>query len=269
MRITFTSLLVVFATCNSSNVAAFAPSPTMTTRTTRKTWMTKTHRFLSDIPRETDEQDNNIDRQWFKPPPKPEDQFVMAGDLLSLCVYGISDHFFCQTVSKMMVAQTLADPTHHLSRAAAASTMASRGSDLFLQAPVWMDPNSPYMNQVLESNLSNQLVTHYSPALEPMGQATVLLVASWLLAGWFHQAFSFKNTLNCTTERAILVTVRTWLTTCALLFAISLSSQAACGCDHFYLVAKGDLDFVVDSSSVLIWWRFLASYLLGSGQDEN
>lgn len=230
--------------------------------------------FLSDIPRDNDTTSStknkaraatNSLQKWirsFKPPPKPEDQFVMTGDLLSLCVYGITDHFFCQVVSKLMVANTLEDMTHHLSRAAGGDT------NLLVQAPAWMDPNAPYVNQVLENNLNQQLVTTYSPILEPMGQATVLLVACWLLSGWFHEAFSFKNTLNCSTERAILVTGRTWLTACAMLFSIVWASQAACGCDHFYLVTRGDLDFVLDSSTVLVMWRFLISFMLGSGKDE-
>jgi len=251
-------------------------------------------RFMSDVPQDqkdkqqqqdgstiADQQpplpfqvDNSKKDLWWdrflKPPPKPEDQFIMTGDLLSLCVYGITDHFFCQTVSKMMVQQTLSDPAHHLSRAAA-STLENNGgnSAMLLQSPVWLDMNSPYANQVFESNLASQLVTQYSPLLEPMGQATCILVACWLLAGWYHEAFSFKNTLNCSTERALTVTGRTWLSTCAILFGLVMASQAACGCDHFYLIKRGDLDYILDSSTVLVMWRFLASFMLGSGRDED
>ncbi|KAL7563950.1 hypothetical protein ACA910_017565 [Epithemia clementina (nom. ined.)] len=205
---------------------------------------------------------------YLKPPPPPEDTFVMMGDLLSLCVYGITDHFFCQVVAQGMVRDTLADPLHHLSRAAA-SQISHGDAALLIQAPVWLDLQSPYTNHVLEVNLSNQLVNHYSPLLEPMGAATCLLVACWLLAGWFHQAFSLRNTLDCNTERALMVTVQTWLTTCALLFGLVLTSQQLCGCNvsSFFMVQKGDLDYVIDSASVLILWRFLASYLLGSGRE--
>ena len=217
--------------------------------------------------------DDLLSRYW-KPPPPPEDTFVMIGDLLSLCVYGISDHFFCQVVARMMVRQTLADPLHHLNGAAAAQVSnggsAGMGGAVVnsLQAPVWLDLQSPYTDHILEMNLSNQLVNQYSPLLEPMGAATCLLIACWLLAGWFHQAFSYRNTLDCSTERALMVTVQTWLTTCALLFGMVLLSQALCGCDSFYLLKRGDLDYVVDSASVLIMWRFLAAFLLGSGREE-
>ena len=213
---------------------------------------------------------DNLRSTYWKPPPAPEDIFVMIGDLLSLCVYGISDHFFCQVVARMMVRETLADPMHHLSSAAAAQV--SSGGALqspSLQTPVWLDLNTPYTDHVLEINLSNQLVNQYSPLLEPMGAATCLLIACWILAGWLHQAFSFRNTLDCSTERALTVTVQTWLTSCALLFGIVLMSQKLCGCDHFYMLKRGDMDYIVDSASVLILWRFLASYLLGSGVDED
>lgn len=206
---------------------------------------------------------------YLKLPPPPEDGFIMIGDLLSLCVYGFMDHFFVQVVSRMMVRQTLSDPLHHLSRAASLQVSNSAGvAHTILQVPVWLDLNAQYTNHVLEVNLSNQLVNQYSPLLEPTGAATCLLIACWLVSGWFHHAFAFRNTLDCSTERALLVTVRTWLTTCALLFGIVLISQKLCGCDYFYLVKRGDLDYVVDSASVPILWRFLAASLLGSGRDD-
>jgi len=284
----FNNIVVTLAAISSvialQEASAFAPRHgqylQQTLRTgrlpmpTTKIDSSSTRQFMSDVPQDTEDSSKKTAEEWltafFKPPPKPEDQFVMTGDLLSLCVYGFTDHFFCQTVSRMMVAQTLSDPTHHLSHAAASTLEANGAStNIMLQTPVWLDMNSPYTNQVLESNLSRQLVTQYSPLLEPMGQATCLLVACWLLAGWVHGAFLSKNTLDCSTERALMVTAQTWMSTCLLCFGIVMSSQAICGCDHFYLVTRGDLDYILDSSTVLVMWRFLASYLLGTGKDQD
>ena len=110
-----------------------------------------------------------------------------------------------------------------------------------------------------------------SPLLEPMGMATTLLASSWLLAGWFHRAFAYKNTLNCPTDKALTVTARTWLTTCLILFGLVVTSQALTGMEDWATnFRKGDVDYIVDSLTVLIVWRFMASWLLGGGSSgEN
>ena len=193
---------------------------------------------------------------WWKLPPPPEDQFVLIGDLLSLAVYGISDHLVCQIMSHQLV------PTS--SREIYTDMVAN--ADAALHAPVWWDAASPQATAVLQATLESHLVTQYSPLLEPMGQATTLLAAAWLLAGWFHRAFLFQNTLDCPTEKALEVTARTWLTTCAILLTLVVASQAVMGMEDWATnFQRGDVDYIVDSLTVLIVWRFMASYLLGGG----
>lgn len=229
--------------------------------------------FMSDVPQDDDDlqkkkkkamrrrpprltrEEENKD-YWWKLPPPPEDQFVLIGDLLSLAVYGISDHLVCQIMSHQLV------PTS--SREIYTDMVAN--ADAALHAPVWWDAASPQATAVLQTTLESHLVTQYSPLLEPMGQATTLLAAAWLLAGWFHRAFLFQNTLDCPTEKALEVTARTWLTTCAILLSLVVASQAVMGMEDWATnFQRGDVDYIVDSLTVLIVWRFMASYLMGGG----
>ena len=223
--------------------------------------------FMSDVPQDDDQQEKKKKavRQrpprrmvqqdyWWKLPPPPEDQFVMIGDLLSLTVYGITDHLVCQIMSHNLV------PTE--SHKVYADMVAS--SDATLHAPVWWDAASPQATAVLQATLESHVVTKYSPLLEPMGQATTLLAAAWLLAGWFHRAFLYQNTLDCPTEKALAVTARTWLSTCAILMGLVVMTQALAGMEDWATnFQRGDVDYIVDSLTVLTVWRFMASTLLG------
>ena len=135
-----------------------------------------------------------------------------------------------------------------------------------LHAPVWWEAGSPQASSILQATMESHLVTQYSPLLEPMGQATTLLAGAWLLAGWFHRAFLYQNTLDCTTEKVLYVTARTWITTCLILFGLVVMTQAAMDVENFATnFAKGDVDYIVDSLTVLMVWRFMASTLISGG----
>jgi len=215
---------------------------------------------MSDIPKPDDEEDEDDRVQFnFKMPPPPEDQFVMTGDLLSLFVYAFTDHFVCQDLASFANAGVKSEEIAAIaSRAGTADSILSSGT------PVWLDHSSGYRDQVLHVLLSDHTVTQYSPLLQPTGLAACVLAAAWLGCGWWNRAFSFKNTLDCRADRALVVTARTWLATCAvLLFGVAVTNAALLG-DGLHLT-KGDADYILDSLSVLCLWRFIASSMLGSG----
>lgn len=200
-------------------------------------------------------------------PPKPEDMVVMVGDLLSLSIYGFFDHFICQdiVVASVKNADSPAKLGVLLSKISPqAATVVN--NDYLLSTPVWVDSTTvPNLSHVLQVTVSDQLVTHYSPLLQQTGLAVTALASCWLCAGWIHQSFSFRNTLLCSTDTALLVTAKTWITSSALLFTFTALSHYVCGCENIFSFTKGDVDYIIDSLSVLVMWRFLVSYILGTG----
>lgn len=203
-------------------------------------------RMSADIPSERP--------KWPRPP--PEDFFTMTGDLLSLSIYGFTDHFLCQDIAHFMVQQASVSDENLIKTAAQ--------SQLTLTTPVWSE-DTMHLHSVWQSALDDRLVSHYSPLLQSTGTATVLLCASWLLAGYLHQAFSMKNTLDCGTDRALWVTGMTWTTTCGIMMLMLVTSHYICGCP-VCVFPKGDVAYIFDSLSVLTIWRFLMSSLLGRGE---
>lgn len=216
--------------------------------------------FLSDIPQPQQEE------RRFELPPPPEDHFVLMGDLLSLATYGFSDHFFCNDMAHFMMRGL--DSPQKLYQAAA-SVPTSGGvltSSSEWGAPVWLNTDHSFYEHVLHVTLQDRLVTTYSPVLEPVGLATCLLATCWLLAGWWHRAFLFPNTVACSTSRALTKTAQTWLTcTVLMLMTVGVSHTV----DTHAVFTRGDVDYILDSLTVLAMWRFLASWLLGTGQDSD
>lgn len=135
--------------------------------------------------------------------------------------------------------------------------------------------------------LLDQAVAHYSPLLQPTGLATCLLAACWLLAGWWHRAFHFGNTLACQPERTLAVTAQTWITTSLLLASLVALSHhhwmgpaAVNNNDYYYYSSsssssvwerftKSDVIYIADSLTVLAVWRFLASHILGYWKPDD
>ena len=68
--------------------------------------------------------------EFLKPPPPPEDVLVLGGDLLSLFVYGISNHLLCQDLAALAVKNAAATYTPlQLERAVIDNTAMSTASD--------------------------------------------------------------------------------------------------------------------------------------------
>ena len=222
------------------------------------------HLFLSDIPEQPQEQQKSLEQKqqrkedWLLEflPPAPEDELVMMGDLLSLAVYGFADHFLSNSLAQHFTHQL--DSPYKLYHATSVID-----SQHYYHAPVWLDcTDNAHTVSVLQMTLQDRLVTHYSPALESTGVALCLLMTAWLAAGWWHGAFLLKHTVHCSTRTALWRTLQTWVTCSLLVLGLaSLSSTE-------WTLTPGDLSFVVDSLSVLVLWRFLASWILGTGTDR-
>ncbi|EEC46525.1 predicted protein [Phaeodactylum tricornutum CCAP 1055/1] len=219
-------------------------------------------RFLSDIPRDDD-------ANSFQLPPPPEDRITLTGDLLSLFVYGFTDHFLCHDVATYFVRQASSGGPAQMLRTASQSAMS-------LPTPVWLEVDFPHHHAgavmspfqvVWQAALSDHLVSQYSPLLQSTGTATVLLATTWLLAGWWHRAFDYQNTLSCRVDQALWVTARTWMSSCALMLTVVSFSRMVCGCDTPFAFFKGDVDYILDSLTVLLSWRFIAASMLGNGGD--
>ena len=150
-------------------------------------------------------------------PPFPEDKLVLGGDLLSLSLYGFLDHFVGQLcVPSLQEIQ-----------------------------PVWS-----------AVPLENPAPALYSPLLEPVGLATILLLTSWLLVGWWHETYSYRNTASA--ERLLTKSGQTWLTSSAGLVVLTWLSRGDAG-----FLTQGDLSFLLDSLSVVVSWRFLWVLIMG------
>jgi hypothetical protein len=210
---------------------------------------------------------------------------------MSLFVYAFSDHFVCHDCAALAVRQAAHAGSAQLHAAAIDNGLASAGN-----LPVWLDTTgnaaavttvgwadwaSP-ADAVLQQQLQDHLVVQYSPVLQDTGMAAVLLTASWLLAGYLHEAFATKHTLDCPTDHALLKTAQTWLTACTLLLGVTAATNYMMhgGVDNYMegagltdglglllqqLFTRGDLDYILDSLSVLVLWRFMMSSMLGSG----
>jgi hypothetical protein len=212
--------------------------------------------FLSDVPQNNNNNNKNNKKNngffatesfYMELPPAPENRIVLTGDLLALCVYGFLDHFLCHDCADLMVGQA-----HNGAQLQALLPPTTP----VLTTPVWLDVQVMDVTKIWQVTVSDQVVSHYSPLLQPVGLATCLLAASWLVAGYCHKAFLYKNTLDCSTERVLEKTSLTWMTTCGIMLALMGVSQG--GALH---MTKGDVDFITDSLVVILSLRYFVSLL--------
>lgn len=210
---------------------------------------------MSDVPREESDKDTNNNNEpndfqqavfgFFKPPPPPEDMFVLTGDILALSVYGFADHIVSQDMTHQMVFDSKTNPME-------LQQMATDWGP-----PVWLDSTHSYHQHVLQVTLSDKLVTHYSPLLQQTSVAVCLLLTSWLLSGWWHEAFAVETTRNA--ERNLYKTGQTWLTSTALLVSVVAISHLIM---EPVIFTKGDISFLLDTLTVMAMWRFMASCIV-------
>ena len=176
----------------------------------------------------------------------------MTGDILALFVYSFMDHSLNEYYVDMVL--------HNNDPALLAGEVAS-------QVPVWFDSvHSPIMTSEHVLTLIGLQGISYSPAIATAGLASVVISSCWLLSGYVHQAFSFRNTLDCNTSRALWVTGKTWITCCVLMVLLSVGSDWLCPSCEMNGLTKADADYIFDSLTVLVSWRFIVSWMLGYGK---
>jgi hypothetical protein len=235
---------------------------------------------MSSIDRDPDENKGiNKIQSWVesKLPAPPEDQLTMGGDIGSIFFYTFLDH----TINGMYD-DWLNSPEVIVSHSASAAIESSFAASSEIMnsfsgnsLPVWFDTMSsaPFGNIPLTSTLPISHHINYAPAVDTIGMASVLLASTWMLCGYFTGAFRFKNTLECSTSRAILVTTKTWVFTTILMLLIAYASDFFVGsmdCLHKSVgLTTADYDYIVDSLSVLLMWRFTLGTVLGSGEDSD
>lgn len=203
-------------------------------------------------------------------PPPPEDQLTMSGDVFALFLYSFMDHSM-NDLYKDILTNSGTDSARSLDPLNEFGT----GTHIL---PVWFD----HVHTLLPPD---QLLTllaipnvNYAPLLQTAGTASVALTTCWLLAGWWSGAFLLRNTLECHISRMLIVTGQTWLITTLVMCALAYGSDAALlllgegSCHSGACLAapaplggltKADVDYIFDSLTVLITWRFMVSALFG------
>ncbi len=239
---------------------------------------------MSSIDRDPDE--HNFSKRmhtWVRSnlPPPPEDQLTFCGDIGSIFFYTFIDHTVNNVYDEwlnspeVIVSSSAYQAIESLF--AATADFANPFTQKFLignSFPVWFDSMSsaPFGNIPLTSTLPTHHII-YAPAIDTFGMASVLLASTWMVCGYFTGAFKYENTLNCSTTKAILMTTYNWFLTCIVMCGIAYSSDFLVGMFDFNHrivgLTRADGDFILDSLSVLMVWRFTLSSFLGYGSDNN
>lgn len=195
-------------------------------------------------------------------PPTPEDFIVLGGDVAALFTYTFLD----RAITSFAIFESRPSFTE---------------PDAFL-VPVWSDVSSQNFGEsFLSAVLSEQQLAqigqnpsaaavamdlqniHHAPCLESFGLTAVLLVSCWLVSGYFNKAFLFQNTISCAPSHAIVVTGKTWLLTAAMMVGLACWS-GFCFCpNHTVSLSKTDAEFIFDTFTVLVTWRYMVSLVLG------
>jgi hypothetical protein len=147
------------------------------------------------------------------------------------------------------------------------------GEVIQLQSPVWVMPE--FQDSVMTATIQDSLLDHWGPLFSTAGSASVALCTCWLIAGWWHRAFLFQHSLDCDTSEALQKTVSTWISMAVLMCGLTYGSNAlvshvpflqswlgCANCRGDYLFTKADAMFLVDSSTVLIAWRYMANSMM-------
>lgn len=278
------SAFTPFASSSNRNVRVYQRQHKGLLQTMKYNFSTKSQLRMSSIDRDPEE--NNFYEKmqnWVRSnlPPQPEDQLTFCGDIGSIFLYTFIDHtvngFYDEWLNSPDVIVSTSASAAIESLFAATADFANPFTQKTIignSFPVWFDSmSSPPFGTI---PLSSTLPTHhiqYAPAIDSFGMASVLLASSWIFCGYFTGAFNLENTLNCSTRKAILMTTYNWVLTCALMFAIAYSSDLLVGNYDFHHrvvgLTRADGDFILDSLSVLIVWRFTLSSFLGYGSSSD
>jgi hypothetical protein len=212
---------------------------------------------------------NELYKDWKKKylPPLPEDQLVLGGDVVSLFLYSYLDHYMNDLYVSMKNTPDMASQTF------ASALDPSLLGDMapVSQLPVWYDPVHSAFGPLLSVALPVQNIV-YAPAIASAGLSAVVMTSCWLISGYFNEAFSFRNTLGCTSMHALFVTLRTWILATFMLVVVAVGSDTAMGIldsvgsPSIGGLTQADADYIFDSFSVLVVWRFIFNSMLGYGK---
>ena len=235
----------------------------------------------ADVPRDsqkTEKEESSsllADLKSWMPPP-PEDQFIMTGDIFVLFLYAFTSHYLNNFVVDSVISNS--DTIQE-----ALSTLDPAGEVTSLQHPVWVAADQPQIVQsVLTLNAQDSLLNHWGPLFSTAGSACVALCTCWLIAGWWHRAFLFQNSLDCEPSQALVKTIQAWTSMVVLMMLLVLASntlvtqmpsewmQAISAAPTLTptpttptaFLTKADMMFLVDSASVLIAWRYMANAMM-------
>ena len=199
-------------------------------------------------------------------PPPPEDQLAMSGDIIALFVYAFLDHFLNDLMASALASADSAT-------AAAIDPETATQLAMSTAIPVWYDvaahAGTPFNGVSVLPALG---YVPYAPAISTAGTSAVILVSSWLFTGWITGAFLYKNTLECSVQKAVAIVGRTWISATVITVGIALASDAWCDCatnPSLGGLTKADADFIFGSLSVLAMWRFVLGSILGNGGSED
>jgi hypothetical protein len=260
--------------------------PTPTTGKTKTKTQPSQQLDMSDVPRDDDDENDKklrfLDWKSMLPPP-PEDQFIMTGDVSVLFLYSFISHNLNNFVVESVFSNS--DTLQE-----AIQSLDPTGEVIQLQSPVWVMPQ--FQDTVMTATIQDSLLDHWGPLFSTAGSASVALCTCWLIAGWWHQAFLFQHSLDCDASQALQKTLSTWISMALLMCALTYGSNAlvshlhdvphdlplffdttwlgfgssdtyyGCRGDDDYLFTKADAMFLVDSSTVLIAWRFMANSMM-------
>jgi hypothetical protein len=168
-------------------------------------------------------QEKQCEKPWWGGliPPPPEDQFIMTGDICVLFFYAFTSHSLNDLIVNSMLQRndmTVLQVVHSLD---------PMGEVVNTQIPSWVQTqNQLAVDHVLSVNAQETLLNHWGPLFSTEGSACVALCTCWLIAGWFHRAFLFQNSVDCSTEQALRKTVETWVSTCIMIVALAMAANA-------------------------------------------
>mmetsp|Transcript_40172 Transcript_40172/g.60858 ORF Transcript_40172/g.60858 Transcript_40172/m.60858 type:complete len:412 (+) Transcript_40172:365-1600(+) len=239
-------------------------SPPTTTTTT-----TPTPAIQSNHIEQQEQEQNELYKTfqlWYKSnlPPKPEDQLVLAGDMFALFTYSFLEHIiddaYVDAINSPDVTTITYASAHDPTLSGAMATIRS--------LPVWFDVVHSAYGPVLTSAFP-MMHTSYVPALSCAGVAAVTMASCWIVSGYFTKAFVFSNTLCCDTNNAVVVAGKTYVGAAFLMVMVAVGSHLLLGgvdvLDTSSLLTKADVDYIFCSFSVVLFWRYTISWLLGTG----
>ena len=239
-------------TLSSSSSTKTEPGAPSLSRQQQLPMQIQNNRELEYLHRPNNNNDNDFYlkmKRSLQIPEPPEDVLTLAGDVASLFLYAFTEHYLNQIVLPSILSTST-------SAAEAAKALDPSGATVALapSLPVWLDAATagPHISdKVLLWDLQSRVIPHFTPLLETAGGASVALASCWILAGLlpWNKAFRFCNTLDCSTNRAVYITGKTWLTSSFLLIGLVCLSHHCLVTPLIDVVDTIDTAIVYSSSS--------------------